>query len=263
MKTGENNSDPASATFTLSFPQLAVTLALNLPSGIVLSGGTLLTTQPVIITATPSAGVTIHYTTDGTMPTSSSASGREGRSARFRFNTPGTRTIRAIGVKDKHLNSDPISTTFTVIRPPIAGTPDTTPPDTPSPGSTPKVATPTFNLDEILRAHVTISTSTEGATIYYSTDGSDPITAGPAAASSVRVNFGSTRTGDITIKAVARKEGYDNSAEASTTFTIIRPPIAVLPDTPTPEVTVTITIFDPPAVLPPPEGGNADLPACN
>ena len=118
--------------------------------------------------------------------------------------------------------------------------------------STPKVATPTFNLDEILRAHVTISTSTEGATIYYSTDGSDPITAGPAAASSARVNFGSTRTGDITIKAIAMKEGYDNSAEASTTFTIISPPIAVLP-APPPEVTVTITIFDPPAVLPPPK----------
>ena len=89
VKTGENNSVPASATFTLSFPQLAVTLDLNLPSGIVLTGGTLLTTQPVIITATPSAGVTIHYTTDGTMPTSSSASGREGRSARVSLQHPG------------------------------------------------------------------------------------------------------------------------------------------------------------------------------
>ena len=235
MKEGHDNSAEASTTFTIIRPQTAVLPTTPKVATPTFNLEELLSAHSVTI-STSTDGATIYYSTDGSDPITAGPAAASSARVNFGSTRTGDITIKAIAMKEGHDNSAEASTTFTIIRPPTAVLP-----------TTPKVATPTFNLDEILSAHVTISTSTDGATIYYSTDGSAPITAGPGAASPARVNFGSTRAGDITIKAIAMKEGHDNSAEASTTFTIVRPPIAVLPY---PPPTVTITIFDPPAVLP-------------
>ena len=84
--------------------------------------------------------------------------------------------------------------------------------------SNPVCETPTFSLDEgtyTSAQNVTISTATEGATIYYTIDGSDPTTS--STQYSGAINVSSTTT----IKAIATAEGYNNSPVASATYTIV------------------------------------------
>lgn len=86
---------------------------------------------------------------------------------------------------------------------------------TPSSGS--QAATPTFNPGTgtyTSAQTVTISDSTTGATIYYTTDGTTPTTESPVYSGPITVN--STET----IEAIAAASGYSNSAVASATYTI-------------------------------------------
>lgn len=85
-------------------------------------------------------------------------------------------------------------------------------------GGTPTCATPTFSPvagTYTAAQSVTISTTTEGATIYYTTDGTDPTTDSNVYSSAI--NVGTTTT----IKAIAVKEGNNNSSIASATYTIL------------------------------------------
>lgn len=90
-----------------------------------------------------------------------------------------------------------------------------------TPGST-SVAAPTFNPAAggvTIGTVVTISTATSGATVYYTTNGTTPTTSSPsgtAGSSSAQV----TVNAGMTIKALAVKTGYTNSAVASATYTI-------------------------------------------
>ena len=63
--------------------------------------------------------------------------------------------------------------------------------------------------------NVTLNTTTKDATIYYTTDGNDPTTSSSVYSTAIAV---STNT---TIKAIAVKEGYDNSSVASATYNIL------------------------------------------
>ena len=79
------------------------------------------------------------------------------------------------------------------------------------------VETPTFNPNggEVQEgATVTISCATEGAKIYYTTNGATPTTASTLYSGAIAVNQG------MTLKAIAVKDGYTNSAVAQATFTI-------------------------------------------
>lgn len=81
---------------------------------------------------------------------------------------------------------------------------------------TPTCATPTFSPAAGAIAsgtEVMISSTTEGATIYYTTDGSQPTTTSTSG-TSVTINEA------CTVKAIAVKEGYDNSAVAEAAYTI-------------------------------------------
>lgn len=83
--------------------------------------------------------------------------------------------------------------------------------------TTEKVATPTFspaggNYTEA--QNVTISCATDGATIHYTTDGTEPTAESPVYSTAITV--GET----MTIKAIAMKDGMDNSAIASATYTL-------------------------------------------
>ena len=85
-------------------------------------------------------------------------------------------------------------------------------------GGTPTCATPTFSPAVGTYAsaqNVTISCATEGATIHYTTDGTDPTTSSPTYSSAIPVSA------TTTIKALAEKSGLITSAVASATYTIV------------------------------------------
>jgi hypothetical protein len=141
----------------------------------------------------------IYYTTDGSTPTTSSSV----------YSSPITidaaKTINAFAVKDGCPDSDVASASYTIAEP---------------------AATPTFSLAEGIYTEVktvTISTATDGATIYYTTDGSEPTTESTEYTSAITV--GKT----MTIKAIAAKDGMANSTVASATYTINLPDYATLP----------------------------------
>ena len=94
-------------------------------------------------------------------------------------------------------------------------------------GGTPQetVATPTFNPEAGTYSEavsVTISCATEGATIYYTLDGSNPMEDGTVYTSAINI------TETTTVKAFAMKEGYLNSNVASATYTISEAPAPTL-----------------------------------
>ena len=62
---------------------------------------------------------------------------------------------------------------------------------------------------------VTITTTTDGATIYYTTDGTEPTTSSSVYSSAISVSQ------TTTIKAIAVKAGLDNSTVATATYTIV------------------------------------------
>ena len=79
----------------------------------------------------------------------------------------------------------------------------------------PTVETPTFSPvagEVVTGTTVTISTATSGATIYYTTDNSEPTT---SSTQGTAVTIDAAKT----IKAIAVKEGYKNSAVAIATYT--------------------------------------------
>lgn len=81
------------------------------------------------------------------------------------------------------------------------------------------VATPTFSPgagEYNTQQSVTISTETPDATIYYTTDGSDPKTSGTKQTYSAAIAVSTTTT----IKAIAVKGGMDDSYVAEATYTI-------------------------------------------
>ena len=82
---------------------------------------------------------------------------------------------------------------------------------------TPVVATPTFTPSEgtyYEAQNVSINCSTEGATIYYTLDGSDPTTESYVYNTPIEISE------NTTIKAMAVKADYENSAIATATYTI-------------------------------------------
>ena len=82
----------------------------------------------------------------------------------------------------------------------------------------PTAEAPTFNPDGgdfIGSVNVTITSDTEGATIYYTTDGSTPTTSSSSVANGGTVTIDSS----CTLKAIAVAQGYENSTVAEATYT--------------------------------------------
>lgn len=80
------------------------------------------------------------------------------------------------------------------------------------------VAVPTANVNEGAVASgstITLSTTTEGADIYYTTDGSTPTTSSLKYTEPIKI------TGEVTIKAFAVKTGMTNSGIATFAYTIL------------------------------------------
>ena len=181
VKTGWNNSDVASASFTYTVETVATpTITPN--------GGELKYGNNTVTIACATADATIYYTTNGATPTTSSTKYTGA------FTLTSNATVKAIAVKTGWNNSSVASASFTYTVETVA---------------TPIIAP---NGGEIeAGTTISISCATSGATIYYSTNGAEPTTvySAPFALNEA-----------ATVKAVAKKTGWNNSATAQASFTI-------------------------------------------
>ena len=136
-------------------------------------------------------GAKIYYTTDGSEPTASSTEYANAISITEAV------TLKAIAVKSGMNDSAVASASYT-----IKGT----------------VASPAFSVASGAvnsGTEVTISCATEGAKIYYTTDGTEPTASSTEYADVISV------TEAVTLKAIAVKDGMNDSAVASASYLII------------------------------------------
>jgi len=179
--TGLADSDTASFTYTIQ-PKVATPTTSPTP-------GTYSSTQNVTLSCT-TVGATIRYTTNGSEPTSSST----------QYSTPiqvaATTTIKTKAFMTGLTDSDTAIFEYT-IQAKVA---------TPTASPTPDTYSSTQN--------VTLSCTTAGATIRYTTNGSEPTS------SSTQYSSPITVAATTTIKAKAFKSGLTDSDTASFTYTI-------------------------------------------
>jgi sugar lactone lactonase YvrE len=222
-KGGIADSSPATAAYSISYPKAAA------PTFSPVSG-TYQSDQLITVSCVTS-GVSIYYSIDGSIPTSSSNL----YSSAIAVTGNGTnKTIKAIATKAGMTDSAVASASYVIIY---------------------QAATPTFNpvggtysSDQ----SVTISCATPGASIYYTTDGSTPTNASNPYSAPVPV-AGNGVT--MTIKAIATKAGGLDSLAATSTFVISYPKISPPPTfspaagTYTSDQSVTISCSTPGAAI--------------
>lgn len=146
------------------------------------------------VTLSSAESGTIHYTTNGSAPTESSAT----YSAGIIVNDDVT--IKAIAIKDGYKNSPVATVSYTV----------------------PVCAAPSFDTPEgsiSSGSDVTIVNNEAGSVIYYTTDGSEPDGSSSYGAAGADVVIADI-TSLTTIKAFSRKSGLKDSAVAEATYNI-------------------------------------------
>jgi N-acetylneuraminic acid mutarotase len=159
-----------------------------------LTAGTYNSAQTLTV-SDQSADATIYYTTDGTTPNSSSAV----YSAQIPVST--SETVEAVAVATGDAVSPIASATYAI--------------------NLPSAATPTFSVQGgtyTAAQTVTISDTTQGATIHYTSNGTTPTASSTVYSSAITVS--STEM----LQAIATASGYSNSAVASATYNISLPP---------------------------------------
>ena len=158
------------------------------------NGGTFTNAVQVTLTCR-TTGATIYYTTDGTTPTSGSAF----YASAFTLST--SATVKAVAFAAGSNPSAVASANFTIVN------------------TWPTVATPVITPDAGQYTNtvpVSLVCSTTGATLRYTTDGSAPTTSSP-------IYTGTFSMSDsVTIKALAFKTGFNASAIAAVSYTIVR-----------------------------------------
>ncbi|WP_233162471.1 MULTISPECIES: chitobiase/beta-hexosaminidase C-terminal domain-containing protein [unclassified Cohnella] len=202
VKSGMINSTEMTESYTL-MSQVATPTAS--PSGDAVASGTL------VALTTETEDTTIHYTTDGSTPTTSSPV----YSAPLSITS--AMTIKAIAVKVGMIDSAEMTESYTVL--PQAAAPTAAPAGSAvSSGTT-----------------VALTTVTEDAAIHYTTDGSTPTESSPVYSAPIII------TSATTIKAIAVKAGMTNSAVMSASYTIAAPPTG---STPTPSAPTQVQPTD-------------------
>ena len=164
---------------------------------IFLPAGGIKNSDQIVTLSCSTSGATIHYTTDGTDPSSISSVYSSG------INVAGDGTIltiKAIAMKNGMSDSSIASASYTINYDAV---------DEPIflPASGIK------NSDQV----VTLSCSTSGATIHYTTDGTDPSSISSVYSSGINVAGDGTI---LTIKAIAVKNGMSDSSITSASYTI-------------------------------------------
>ena len=182
-KTDMKNSSVSTVRYVVNIPSVAKPVLA--PA----AGEVELGTEVTITCATD--GATIHYTIDGTAPTTDSPV----YSDPIVINT--TTTVKAFAVKEDMQDSQVASAEYII--------------------TVPTVAKPTFSpaAGEVdSGTEVVISCATAGATIHYTIDGSTPTTDSPVYSEPIAL------TAATTIKAFAVKNAMADSAVATAAYTI-------------------------------------------
>ena len=177
---GYSKSAVTSALYTIAVPTPVFTP----------KGGTYTSVQSITITDSM-PGASIYFTTDGTSPTTASNlySGP--------ITVLATQTIKAMAVASGYSNSAVNSATYTIAAA--------------SPVFSPKGGTYTSAQS------VTVTDSTPGAVIYYTTDGSTPTTSSKQYSGAIDVSSSQT------LKAIAVASGYSTSTAALAVYNISAP----------------------------------------
>jgi len=197
------NSIVATEIYTLQVPAPTFSIA----------AGTYTTAQTVNISIPATAGAVIYYTTNGTAPSCASTAGT---SVALGLNS--TTTIKAIACNAGWTNSAVATATYT-----ITGT----------------VATPVFSIAAgtyTVNQSVTLSTTTGGAAIYYTTNGSVPTCASTLYTTAIPI------TVSTTIQAIGCLTNWVNSTVASSTYTLQVPAPVFTPAASTYLIYKTISI---------------------
>lgn len=206
---GPNMKPSLVSTFTVrvSYPQ-AATPTFSLAGGAY-------TADQLLELSSQTAGATIYYTmvASGTPPQPV-----PGQAGTYQYTGPinltgpsSTSIIKAIAVKAEMLDSSPSAACSYTI-------------------SYPLLASPTFNpAGDTYSNDITVTISSEsGSTIWYTTDGSEP-QVGMCASIDSGSSLGFTG-GTTTIRAIAAKQGMNNSAESSATYAFkVATPVASVP----------------------------------
>ena len=204
-KDGFSDSTVSTFTYTVYGPLPAPTFSLA-PGGYGPA-------QTVAISSS-TAGSVVRYTTDGSNPTASSAIYTDP------IAVTSSMTLKAIATKSPYPDSTIASATYTI-----------------NGSAAAPVASPTSGSFATAQA-VSLSSATDGTTIYYTLDGSNPTTSSPRYSGPIFVAVSQT------IKAMAVKSGYINSAIMSADYKIngnVQTPIfSVASGTYGPAQTVTI-----------------------
>jgi hypothetical protein len=153
------------------------------------AAGTYTSAQSVTL-SDATAGATIYYTVNGSTPTTSSTQYLGA------ISVSATEIIKAIAVATGYSSSAVASANYTI---------------------TPLAATPTFSIAPgtyTSAQSVSLSDSTAGSTIYYTTNGSTPTTSSTQYSGAIQV------TATETIEAVAAATGYTNSGLARADYHI-------------------------------------------
>lgn len=148
-------------------------------------GGSYVSSASVSLSDT-TAGAVIHYTTDGSTPTASSATYSGA------LTVTATETIKAIAVENGFTNSAIASVTYTI--------------DSAKPAFTPAAGTYVGSIT------VKIADATPGAAIHFTTDGSTPTASSPVYSAPFSLSASKT------VKAIAIKSGTVSSAIASAAY---------------------------------------------
>ncbi|MEF2247338.1 chitobiase/beta-hexosaminidase C-terminal domain-containing protein [Paenibacillus sp. IITD108] len=185
-KPGMRDSEVLTEQYTLlPLEQVAKPLA-NPASSAVVSG------TKVSLTSTTD-GAVIYYTTDGTTPTSASTS----------YTGPieitGAMTLRAMAVKPGMLDSEVLTEQYTLL---------------PLEQVVKPLATPAGG-EVVSGTKVTLTSTTDGAVIYYTTDGTTPTSASTLYTGAIEI------TSAMTLKAIAAKPGMLDSEVLTEQYTIL------------------------------------------
>jgi hypothetical protein len=190
---GYTNSVVASGAYAITPTAAAPTFPVAI--------GTYTSAQSVTI-AEATSGASVYYTTDTTTPTTSSAK----YTAAIQLAT--STTVKAIAVASGYNNSPVAAATYNI---------------------TPPAATPTFSLAAgtyTSTQSVTLTDTTTGATIYYTTNGTIPTTSSTVYTGPISVNTTET------IEAIAAAPGYVSSQPAGTNYTVTQPQAQLLTPAP-------------------------------
>ena len=179
-KKGSDYSPVASATYTLKNPDAPV---FSVEEGAV--------ARNTVVNISSREGTTIYYTVDGSDPDGADDSGVNS----INITVTDDMTIRAICIDGAANISSETSGDYTIAQ----------------------VAKPAFSAAAGMVSkgtQLTVTTATEGATIYYTLDGSTPTSSSNVYSGYIQIN------GTHTVKAIAIKENYIDSEVMSAAYTV-------------------------------------------